>query len=103
MNVVPTIVALRKKFDEIRKNELEKTLSQLNSKLPPGGKEALDAMTNAIINKIIHKPITLLKQSNSEDGTDSELYIDTLMKMFDLKEYMENSENEEEVSDRDEG
>ena len=100
LNVVPTIVAIRKKFDEIRKNELAKTLSSANGRLPTKMEEALDAMTNAIINKILHKPITILKKANREDDVNSELYIDTLMKMFDLKEYMESKEEDEETNDR---
>ena len=101
LNVVPTIVAIRKKFDEIRKSELSKTLSSMNGSLSPDGEQALDAMTNAIINKILHNPITMLKKANREDDMDSELYIDTLMEMFDLKEYMESKENDEETNDRD--
>jgi len=100
LNVVPTIVAIRKKFDDIRKNELDKTLSALNGKLPPEGEKALEAMTSAIINKIIHKPITMLKEANRDDDMDSELYIDTIMEMFDLKEYMKDEENNGEVNDR---
>jgi glutamyl-tRNA reductase len=101
LNVVPTIVAIREKFDDIRKGELEKTISSLNGSLSDNDEKALNAMTNAIINKILHKPITMLKKANKEDGMDSELYIDTLMEMFDLKEYIENEEKNEEVNDRD--
>jgi glutamyl-tRNA reductase len=101
LNVVPTIVAIRKKFDEIRTTELSKTVSSLNGSISEDGEKALDAMTNAIINKILHKPITMLKRANREDDMDSELYIDTLVEMFDLNEYMESKESDEEVNDRD--
>ena len=100
LNIVPTIVAIRNKFDEIRKSELEKTLSSANGSLSPKMEDALAAMTNAIINKILHKPITMLKKANREDDVNSELYIDTLMKMFDLKEYMRSEEEDEETDDR---
>jgi glutamyl-tRNA reductase len=83
LDVTPTIVALRKKFEEIRKKELEKTLS-LHPNLSDKEKESLEALTSAIINKILHKPITLLKQTNEEAMAD--LYLDALHALFGLQE-----------------
>jgi len=81
--VTPTIVALRKKFDEIRKKELEKTLS-LHPNLSDKEKKSLEALTSAIINKILHEPLSLLKK-NTENG-GAELYLDTLQTLFGLSE-----------------
>ncbi len=53
LDVTPTIVALREKFEEIRKKELEKTLS-LHPNLSEREKQSLEALTSAIINKILH-------------------------------------------------
>ena len=61
LEVVPTIVALRDKIEGIRRGELEKTLTALKD-LSPRQREALDAMTAAIVNKILHAPIARLKQ-----------------------------------------
>ncbi len=83
LEVTPTIVALRKKFEEIRKRELEKTLS-LHPHLSDGEKKSLEALTSAIINKILHAPITLLKQTNEE--TMADLYLDALHALFGLPE-----------------
>jgi glutamyl-tRNA reductase len=83
LDVTPTIVALRKKFEEIRKKELEKTLS-LHPNLSEKEKQSLEALTSAIINKILHAPITLLKQTNEEAMAD--LYLDTLHALFGLPE-----------------
>lgn len=83
LDVTPTIVALRKKFDEIRRKELEKTLS-LHPDLSEKEKKSLEALTSAIINKILHTPITLLKQTNEESIAD--LYLDTLHTLFGLPE-----------------
>ncbi|MFC1855078.1 glutamyl-tRNA reductase [Thermodesulfobacteriota bacterium] len=101
LNIVPTIIAIRKRFEDIRQSELNKTLSSLNGSISKEGEKALDAMTNAIINKILHNPITMLKKANREDDMDSELYIDALMEMFELKEYMESKESNEDTNDRD--
>jgi glutamyl-tRNA reductase len=83
LDVTPTIVALRKKFDEIRKKELEKTLS-LHPNLSDKEKKSLEALTSAIINKILHEPLSLLKK-NTENG-GAELYLDTLQTLFGLSE-----------------
>jgi len=83
LDVTPTIVALRKKFEEIRKKELEKTLS-FHPNLSDKEKKSLEALTSAIINKILHTPITLLKQTNEEAMAD--LYLDALHALFGLPE-----------------
>jgi glutamyl-tRNA reductase len=81
LEVTPTIIALRKKFEEIRQKELEKTLS-LHPDLSEKEKHSLEAMTSAIINKILHDPLTLLKQKNEEAMAD--LYLDALRALFGL-------------------
>jgi glutamyl-tRNA reductase len=83
LEVTPTIIALRKKFEEIGKKELEKTLS-LHPNLSDKEKKSLEALTSAIINKILHTPSTLLKQSNEEAMAG--LYLDTLRTLFQLPE-----------------
>jgi glutamyl-tRNA reductase len=83
LEVTPTIVALRNKFEEIRKKELEKTLS-LHPNLSEKEKKSLEALTSAIINKILHTPSALLKQTNEEAMAD--LYLDTLRTLFQLPE-----------------
>ena len=83
LEVTPTIVALRKKFEEIGKKELEKTLS-LHPNLSDKEKKSLEALTSAIINKILHTPSALLKQTDEEAMAD--LYLDTLRTLFQLPE-----------------
>ena len=98
LDVTPTIVALRKKFEEIRKRELEKTLS-LHPDLSDKEKKSLEALTSAIINKILHTPVTLLKQTHEEAIAD--LYLDALNALFGLPEksletFLEKIEEKEE-------
>jgi glutamyl-tRNA reductase len=98
LDVTPTIVALRKKFEEIRKKELEKTLS-LHPGFSDKEKRSLEALTSAIINKILHAPITLLKRTDEEAMSD--LYLDTLHALFGLPEksfetFLEKFEEEKE-------
>ncbi len=81
---VPTIAALRNRLDEIRQKELEKSLNSNLKGLTDKQKQALEDMTSAMINKILHGPITRLK-NQSEDGDDV-AFIEALRKLFDLGE-----------------
>ncbi len=81
LDVVPTIISLRQTCDQIRKAEIQKALSSLNH-LTEKDRKVLDAMTSAIVNKILHHPVThLKKEANKVEG---DLYIDTIRKLFDL-------------------
>lgn len=82
LEATPTIVALRSKFDEIRRAELEKTLSNWKD-LPPDGQKKLEALTNAIMNKLLHPPTAILKKAGQGGRTD--LYVDSLRTIFELE------------------
>ncbi len=81
LDVVPTIVALRKKFEDIRQAEVEKTLGRFNG-LGEKEQKAIGAMTAAIVNKILHRPISMLKQSGDQAAGDA--YVDAVRALFDL-------------------
>jgi glutamyl-tRNA reductase len=72
MDVTPTIIALREKAEVIRKRELEKTLAVLKD-LPPHAQKAIEALSAAITNKLLHPPIAYLK-SNSRNGQEQESF-----------------------------
>jgi glutamyl-tRNA reductase len=81
LDVVPTIVALRRRFDEIRSAELEKTFSNLKE-LNGKERKAIEAMAQAIINKALHQPITVLK--NAKNNACGDNYVEALRTLFDL-------------------
>ena len=81
---VPTITALRQRFDDIRRRELERSLGSSLKGLTEAQRAALEDMTSAMINKMLHGPIAQLK-SNSEDDEEATLYIAALKKLFDLE------------------
>lgn len=58
--VVPTIRALRERAEAIRVTELERTLARL-PELSPREQQAVQALSAAIVNKLLHQPITSLK------------------------------------------
>lgn len=82
LEVVPTIVALREKMEVIRRAELQKTLNALKD-LDAREREALESMTAAIVNKILHTPITRLKQ---RDSRTEAFYIDAARRLFDIED-----------------
>ncbi len=81
LQVYPTIVALRQKAEEIRKRELEKTLSHLKTKLSPEDREALEILTRSLVNKRLHDPIIYLKNRYHKDGQQ---VVDFTRKLFNL-------------------
>ena len=90
-DVVPTIVALRKKFEDIRQGELRKTFSNLKD-LGPKERQAIEALTAAIVNKMLHSPTSVLKQ-NQETASGSD-YVDAVRTLFDLEIAQEEDDSE---------
>jgi glutamyl-tRNA reductase len=80
---VPTITALRQRLEEIRQKELEKSLGGSLRDLSEKQREALEDMTTAMINKILHAPVSHLKR-HPQDEAEGTLYIAALKKLFDL-------------------
>jgi glutamyl-tRNA reductase len=83
LEVVPTIVAIRDKIEEIRQRELKKTFSSLTS-ASEEDRAAIDRLTAALVNKIMHHPTLFLKQSGHKDKKS--LYVDITRKLFGLDE-----------------
>ena len=83
LEVVPTILALRNRMEEIRKGEVDKALS-LFKNVSDDERKALDLLTNSIINKILHHPISLLKHQKSRDH--GKIYVEMTRKIFRLDE-----------------
>ena len=58
---VPTISALRQRAEDIRQVELQEALNRLGD-LNGRQREVVDALSCTIVNKILHRPITRLKE-----------------------------------------
>ncbi|HET7004078.1 MAG TPA: glutamyl-tRNA reductase [Candidatus Binatia bacterium] len=82
---VPTITALRQRFDDIRRGEIDKSLGGVLKSLSPEQRTALEDMTTAMINKLLHAPIAQLKRRGDDDDDEAALYITALKKLFDLE------------------
>jgi len=95
LEVVPTIVALREKAEQIRQGELKKTFGPLNP-LPEDLANSLQVVTQSIVNKVLHDPILFLKRTSSKARKD--LYLDTARKMFNLDADQSEAQAEEDAS-----
>jgi len=78
LDVVPVIAALRERADAIRRREVERTLARLSG-LDEESRQRIEAMTAAIVKKMLDRPIARLK-----DGADKGLYMEALEDLFDL-------------------
>ena len=63
VEIVPTIVSLRERLEAIRAQEVARTLGRLGEATPET-REAIEALSNAIVNKILHAPIAKLRESS---------------------------------------
>ncbi len=81
LEVVPTIRQLREHADHIRKAELQKTLTKMKN-LSDKDRQAIERLTQSIVNKLLHGPSVLLKQTE-KNGTGSPA-VDLVRKMFQL-------------------
>lgn len=79
--VAPTISALVNKAEAIRQEELSRTLARLGP-LSERETSALNALTAAIVSKMLHDPITQLKARGA--GLDGKHYIHATRELFDL-------------------
>ena len=82
LDVVPTIVALRSKLEIIARAEVEKTM-QSNS-VSGADSQAIQRMTDSIINKFLHDPTLVLKGNGIH--RDKYVYLDIARRLFRLDE-----------------
>ncbi len=81
--VVPTIVALRKKIEDIVDSEFGKTMPNLGT-LSDSQQAAMARMKAALINKVLHYPTIFLK--NGGCRPDKTASVGTIRKLFHLDE-----------------
>ena len=83
LQIIPTIVDLRKKFDSIAAAELEKTFQSLGT-LSEKDRQAFNKMIAAMINKMMHDPTQLLKSDGKH--INKSVYLDITRRLFKLDE-----------------
>ncbi len=66
---LPVLAQLRRRAEAIARAEAERTLSQVGAKLDEKGRRSVEAMAQAIVNKLLHGPTARLKEAaSSGDG-----------------------------------
>ncbi len=78
---VPTIVSLRNKAGEIVKDEMDKAAGWMNN-LNKEDQEKIDILVNSIVNKVLHAPVTVLKEESSD--ISSRDIVDAVRRLFRL-------------------
>ncbi len=79
LQVAPTIAALSERAEQLRQGELERTLRRLD--LDEGERERVEAMTKALVRRILHDPIAALRERGDRD-----VYVDAVRRLFRLDE-----------------
>jgi len=83
LEVVPTIVSLREKVAAIVREELERSGAWLRT-LNTEDRELVEILANSIVNKILHDPMTALKEESQNPGGTA--YVAALRRLFRLGE-----------------
>lgn len=83
LEVVPTIIALKHKAETIRRSELQKTLAHLPD-LGQKERQAIEVLTQSIVNKMVHDPILFLKKKSERET--KQLFVDVTQQIFKLHE-----------------
>ncbi len=62
---LPVLAALRRRAEEIAVAEAQRTLAHMGEKLDARGRQSVEAMAKAIVNKLLHGPTARLKEAAS--------------------------------------
>ena len=81
--VAPIVTALRTKAQRIREAELDRFSGRLAG-LDPATRDAVEALADGIVNKLLHEPTIRLKASAGSAAGDA--YAEALLALFDLTE-----------------
>jgi glutamyl-tRNA reductase len=93
VELTPTIVALRERVRGLLRGELDKALPKLA--LPDSERKKLETMCEAMANKLLHGPLTELKQSQATG--DGALLVEAVQKLFRLGETVDGGASEPSV------
>ncbi|WP_455370702.1 glutamyl-tRNA reductase [Petrachloros mirabilis] len=83
LEVTPTIVALKNKAEDIKRNEVEKAMGRL-AHLSPQERALVEGMASSIVNKLIHNTMVTLKtEVTSAEGA---AFVEAARRFFNLSE-----------------
>jgi glutamyl-tRNA reductase len=79
--VGPLVASLRDSAEDMRRGELERFRAKL-AKLDPDARELVEAITQGVVNKLLHEPTVRVKEAAGTPRGD--YYADALASLFDL-------------------
>lgn len=82
LDVIPLIAEMHQRAETMRQNELEKTLRRL-PEISEGEREHINLLTQALVKKILHAPITQLR--SAAGGPEAIEYATVARKLFALQ------------------
>jgi glutamyl-tRNA reductase len=88
---IPTVIALRERFDSIRKAELARLEPKL-AKLTPDARARLEEVTRLLVEKLLLAPTEQLKAATDEESVTA--YAETLNRLFKLHDQVSSPESE---------
>jgi glutamyl-tRNA reductase len=80
LEVTPTLRALRERFEAVRAEEVSRHLGRFSKE----DAERVESLTRALVNKLLHTPMTRLKALANGNGEDLRR-LDTVRELFDLE------------------
>ena len=87
--VTPTIVSLRRKFEEVKEAEVAKAVSMLGTD-DPKAKKVVESLAASILNKMLHAPIAAMKKES--DGRNPMEIVAVVREIFGLPETADTEE-----------
>jgi glutamyl-tRNA reductase len=91
LDVVPTVVELREKCERIRERETARYVASAGDALDPRQRDGVERLTRAIVNKILHAPLSELRRR----GTDPDApYVGALRALFRLDPETDDDDEE---------
>ena len=82
---MPTVASLRERGEAVRLAELQRTLPKM--RMSDADRKRVEAMTSAIVKKLLHTPISTLKQPG-----EGERYVQAARGLFGLDDASGESE-----------
>lgn len=81
LEVVPAIKALRERFEELRREELDRNLKRV----PEEARQQAERLTESLLNRILHGPMSRLHRAADEPGHGKDL-VAALRELFEIEE-----------------
>lgn len=83
LEVVPTIVDLKNRVEDITRGELDRSMAWMSG-LSEEERNHVETLVKAVTNKILHEPLTSLKEEYQNGGGHA--YVAALRRLFGLEE-----------------